>query len=391
MGAANRDRYRPARWPDHRRAGADEGAGARESRATAGERDSPQGVGVFRPGGARPPTETMPSFIDEQPETYGVESICSALPIAPSTYYEQKARQADPSRLPKRTQRDAVLCKEIDRGWHENRRVYGARKVWKQLRREEIEVARCTVERLMRKLGLQGVVRGRKPKTTIPDDAAARPVDLVRRDFTATRPNRLWVADLTYVATRAGFVHAALVIDVYSRRIVRWRVSGPFVAIWRCMHWTRLSAPVATRRTLSITATGAVPVDPVHRAVGGSGHRAFGGQCRRFLRQRTGGEHHRPVQGGGDSTQRTVAEHGACGVRDAQVGGLAQQPAAARADRRHSSCQVRGATLRESGGSGAGCGTQAMEPPENPGRFSDTPTAELESEQEPMLVKQLAA
>jgi len=167
----------------------------------------------------------MTSFIDEHRSSYGVESICTVLPIAPSTYYEQKAREADPSRLPKRTQRDAVLCVEIDRVWNENRGIYGARKVWKQLGREDIPVARCTVERLMGKLGLQGIVRGRKPKTTIPDDAAARPADLVQRDFAATRPNQLWVADLTYVSTHAGFVYAAFVIDAFSRRIVGWRVS----------------------------------------------------------------------------------------------------------------------------------------------------------------------
>jgi len=147
------------------------------------------------------------------------------MPIAPSTYYEQKARQADPSRLPKRAQRDAVLCEEIDRVWHENRRVYGAYKVWKQLHREDFEVARCTVERLMGKVGLQGVVRGRRPKTTVPKQDGVHPADLVERDFTATAPNRLWVADLTYVSTRAGFVYVAFVIDVFSRRIVGWRVS----------------------------------------------------------------------------------------------------------------------------------------------------------------------
>ena len=167
----------------------------------------------------------MTSFIDEHRGTYGVEPICAMLPIAPSSYYEQKARQADPSRLPERARRDAVLCEEIDRVWRENRGVYGTRKVWKQLRREDIEVARCTVERLMCKLGLGGVVRGRKPKTTIPDDAAARPADLVQRDFTATRPNQLWVADLTYVATWSGFVYVAFVIDAFSRKIVGWRVS----------------------------------------------------------------------------------------------------------------------------------------------------------------------
>ena len=168
----------------------------------------------------------MTSFIDEHRASYGVESICAMLPIAPSTYCEQKARQVDPSRLPKRAKRDAVLCKEIDRVWHENRGIYGARKVWKQLGREDIPVARCTVERLMGKLGFQGIVRGRKPKTAIPDNAAARPADLVQRDFTATRPNQLWVADLTYVATWSGFVYAAFVVDAYSRRIVGWRVSG---------------------------------------------------------------------------------------------------------------------------------------------------------------------
>ena len=167
----------------------------------------------------------MVSFIDEHRQAYGVEPICSVLPIVPSVYYEQKARQADPSRLPARAQRDAVLCKEIARVWNENRRVYGARKVWRQLAREEIPAARCTVERLMRQEGLQGVIRGRKPKTTVPDELAARPADLVDRDFTAERPNQLWVADLTYVATWAGFVYVAFVIDVFARMIVGWRVS----------------------------------------------------------------------------------------------------------------------------------------------------------------------
>ena len=167
----------------------------------------------------------MTSFVDEHRAGYGVEPICAMLPIAPSTYYEQKARQADPSRLPERVRRDAVLCEEIERVWYENRRVYGARKIWRQLRRENVEVARCTVERLMRQLGLAGAVRGRKPRTTIPDEVAARPSDLVQRDFTATQPNQLWVADLTYVASWAGFVYVAFVIDAFSRRIVGWRVS----------------------------------------------------------------------------------------------------------------------------------------------------------------------
>jgi putative transposase len=166
------------------------------------------------------------SFIDENREAYGVEPICAVIPIAPSTYYEQKARQADPGRLPQRTKRDAVLREEIRRVWEANFQVYGARKVWRQLNREGIRVARCTVERLMREMGLEGAVRGRKVRTTVPDVSAARPGDLVNRDFTANRPNELWVADLSYVATWTGFVYVAFVIDVFARTIVGWRTSG---------------------------------------------------------------------------------------------------------------------------------------------------------------------
>ncbi len=168
----------------------------------------------------------MVTFIDEDRDEHGVESICRQLPIAPSTYHEQKAREVDPSRLPDRAVRDAFLREEIERVWKENFGAYGARKVWHQLGREGTEVARCTVERLMRAMGLQGVVRGRKPKTTIPDEAASRPADLVHRDFTAERPNQLWVADLTYVATWRGFVYVAFITDVFSRKIVGWRVSN---------------------------------------------------------------------------------------------------------------------------------------------------------------------
>ena len=165
-------------------------------------------------------------FIDRNRSRYGVESICSILPIAPSTYYEQEARRRDPERLPARAKRDAELRVEVDRVWRENHQVYGARKVWKQLNREGHSVARCTVARLMRDMGLQGVVRGRKFKTTIPDASALRPPDLVDRDFTATRPNALWVADLTCVATWRGFVYVAFVIDVFSRKIVGWRTTS---------------------------------------------------------------------------------------------------------------------------------------------------------------------
>jgi transposase InsO family protein len=167
----------------------------------------------------------MVSFIDANRDLYGVESICKQLPIAPSLYYEMKARQVDPERVPPRLQRDRVLVGEIRRVYEENFEAYGARKVWRQLGREDIAAARCTVERLMRSLGLQGVVRGRKCRTTIGDDSAARPLDHVKRQFHASRPNELWVADFTYVATWAGFVYVAFVIDVFSRRIIGWRAA----------------------------------------------------------------------------------------------------------------------------------------------------------------------
>jgi len=167
----------------------------------------------------------LTSFIDEHRVEYGVEPICKQLPISPSTYYEQKAREDDSDRLPDRIKRDHLLEFDIKRVWEENFEVYGARKVWRQLNREHIEVARCTVERLMKRLGIQGVMRGAKCWTTVSDDALARPADLVNREFTATRPNQLWVADITFVATWAGFVYVAFIIDVFARSIVGWRVS----------------------------------------------------------------------------------------------------------------------------------------------------------------------
>ena len=167
----------------------------------------------------------MVSFIDAHRASHGVESICKQLPIAPSLYYEHKARAADPTRLPLRLRRDRELVPEIGRVHEENFGVYGARKVWRQLGREGRRVARCTVERLMHGLGLRGVVRGRKCRTTISDDSAARPLDRVNRQFHASRPNQLWVADFTYVATWTGFVYVAFVIDVFARRIIGWRAA----------------------------------------------------------------------------------------------------------------------------------------------------------------------
>jgi putative transposase len=169
----------------------------------------------------------MTSFIDDHRAEYGVEPICAVLPIAPSTYYEQKAQEADPDRRSARARRDAVLKVEIRRVWDQNFQAYGAEKVWKQLNREGVRVARCTVERLMQDLGLEGVTRGRRfTITSRPEENGSRPLDLVDRDFTAERPNALWVSDLTYVATWGGFVYVAFVIDAFSRRIVGWRVSS---------------------------------------------------------------------------------------------------------------------------------------------------------------------
>jgi putative transposase len=167
----------------------------------------------------------MIAFVEEHRDIHGVEPICRLLPIAPSTYYEHVDRRRDPAKLSARAKRDAELRDEIQRVWEENFRVYGVRKVWRQLHRKGIEVARCTVARLMRAMGLRGAVRGKAVRTTVSDKAAPCPLDRVNRDFKAPRPNVLWVADFTYVATWTGFVHVAFVIDAFARRIVGWRVS----------------------------------------------------------------------------------------------------------------------------------------------------------------------
>jgi putative transposase len=167
----------------------------------------------------------MIAFIDDQREAHGIEPICKVLPIAPSTYHAHAAKRADPAKLSARAKRDAALKPEIARVFAENFAVYGARKVWRQLQREGEEAARCTVERLMRALGLEGVIRGKPIRTTVSDKAAPCPLDHVNRQFQAPRPNALWVSDFTYVSTWAGFVYVAFVIDAYARRIVGWRVS----------------------------------------------------------------------------------------------------------------------------------------------------------------------
>jgi len=167
----------------------------------------------------------MIAFIDDHRALYGVEPICKVLPIAPSTYHARVAQRVDPGRASARARRDAVLRARIRQVFEANFAVYGVRKIWRQLGREGTAAARCTVARLMRQMGLRGVVRGKEARTTVPDKATPCPADRVNRQFRALRPNLLWVADFTYVATWQGFVYVAFVIDAFARRIVGWRVS----------------------------------------------------------------------------------------------------------------------------------------------------------------------
>ena len=167
----------------------------------------------------------MIAFIDDHRGAHGVEPIYRVLPIAPSTYHDHMAKRADPAKMSVRARRDMAMKVEVARVFAENFRVYGVRKVWRQMRREGFEVARCTVERLMRSLDLQGVIRGKPVRTTLSDRAAPCPLDHVNRQFNAPRPNTLWVSDFTYVATWQGFVYVAFVIDTFARRIVGWRAS----------------------------------------------------------------------------------------------------------------------------------------------------------------------
>lgn len=168
----------------------------------------------------------MRAFVDTHRASFGVEPICQVLQIAPSGYRRHAAQQRDPALRCARARRDESLIPHIERVWQINLQVYGADKVWKQMNREGVEVARCTVERLMRRLGLRGVIRGKVIRTTIPDARTPCPLDRVNRQFKAGRPNQLWVSDFTYVSTWQGWLYVAFVIDVYARRIVGWRVSS---------------------------------------------------------------------------------------------------------------------------------------------------------------------
>src|SRR5690625_1022822 len=227
----------------------------------------------------------MAAFIDQRRGEYGVESICRQLPIAPSVYYEFKARERDEGRKPFRFHHDAYLSVEVKRVWDRSKQRYGARKVWKELHREGKLVARCTVERLMRRAGLQGVTRGGKKVTTIPDEAADRPMDLVNRDFTAEKPNTLWVSDLTYVRTRSGFVYAAFVIDAFARRIVGWRVARDLSSN---LVLDALNQALYARETTGLThhsdrgSQGGFKWSSQHLGCGGARWASRGSRCLRF-------------------------------------------------------------------------------------------------------------
>ena len=216
----------------------------------------------------------MIAFIEEHRDDIGVEPICRHLPIAPSTFHDHMAKRANPNLLSDRAKRDKVLRPEIERVWEQNYKVYGVRKVWHQMRREGFDVARCTVARLMKDLGLEGVIRGKKARTTIPDKAQPCPLDKVNRQFRAPAPDMLWVSDFTYVATWQGFVYVAFVIDAFARRIVGWRVSrtanAGFVldALEQAVHQRQPGSGFGA----SFGSRVAIPVNSLHRSVGGGRH-----------------------------------------------------------------------------------------------------------------------
>ena len=167
----------------------------------------------------------MIAFIKQHRGVCGVEPICRVLQIAPSTFYAHLAVENGPAKASDRVKRDAKLRPEMKRVWKDNRSVYGARKLWHAMKREKFDVARCTIERLMRDIGIEGVRRGKKIKTTWPDKALPCPLDRVNRQFRAMMPNQLWVSDFTYVSTWQGFVYVAFVIDTFANKIVGWRAS----------------------------------------------------------------------------------------------------------------------------------------------------------------------
>jgi putative transposase len=233
----------------------------------------------------------MTSYVDEHKARFEVEPICDTLQFAPSTYYAAKKRPPSARQV-----RDEKLKPEIKKVFEENFSVYGARKVWRQLHREGQPVARCTVERLMADLGLEGGRRGRKRRTTIPADVSTRPADLVDRHFVAAAPNLLWIADITYVATWSGFAYTSFIFDVFSRRIIGWRVSNTLRADLALDALEQaIGPPFRPWRPRRIQLVVAIPIHPIHRTARRRGCHHLGRFERRFLRQRHGRIDHRPL------------------------------------------------------------------------------------------------
>ncbi len=279
----------------------------------------------------------MRAFVDEHRENFGVEPICRVLQIAPSGYRKHAARRRDPFRRCRRVLRDEGLMPQVERVWQTNLRVYGADKVWRQLHREGTRVARCTVERLMRRLGLQGIRRGKAVRTTVPNAAVPCPLDRVNRQFKADRPNQLWVSDFTYVSTWQGFVYVAFVIDVFARRIVGWRVSRSmrtdFVldALEQALYARRAERAGAL---VHHSAGVAIRQHSLHRTLGRGRHRTLRRQQGRQLRQRLGRDPQWPVQGRGHPPQGLEDLRGRR-TGHPRMGRLVQPSTPARAHRIH--------------------------------------------------------
>ena len=321
--------------------------------------------------------EAMIRFVDAYRDDHGVEPICRVLEIAPSTYHAHARRRSQPETAPPRVQRDVELMQEIGRVFDENFQVYGVRKVWRQLRREGFDVARCTVARLMKKMALQGVIRGRRVRTTVADTAAPCPLDHVNRQFKAPRPNVLWVSDFTYVATWVGFVYVAFVIDAYARRIVGWRVSrsahAGFVldALEQAIHDRKPVSGggivhhsdrgvqyVSIKYTERLAEAGLVP------SVG-----SVGDSYDNALAETINGG----IQSRGDPPAWAMAHIGSRRVCHARMGRLVQQPPPAGADRPRAAGRSRSGLLPGAGGAHPNRRlTQMKQPPRKSVRFNSS-------------------
>jgi putative transposase len=309
----------------------------------------------------------MVKFIDDHRGAHGVEPICEMLPIAPATYYEHLAKRADPARLSDRAKRDEALRPEIQRVFDANWRVYGVRKIWRQLRREGFDMARCTVARLMKSMGIQGIIRGKPQKTTVPDKKLPCPLDKVNRQFRVPAPNMLWVSDFTYVATWKGFVYVAFVIDAYARRIVGWRVSTsphtgfvldaleqavherrPVKGMGLVHHSDRGSQYLSIKYTERLADAG---IEPSVGSVGDSYDNALAETINHSgaYAAPLGPRSPSYVQSRGHPSSRPLAQLRSRRIRNPRMGRLVQQPPPSRAHREHPTRRSRSKLLRCSG------------------------------------------